>query len=255
MSEAPHGVELKLLSHSRVHDGELSKWSHWSQSNKCEMTFNLFLPDRGGGRVPLLYWLSGLTCNEDNFAQKAGAFRALSAARMACVMPDTSTRVEVAGDGAAGWAFGRGAGYYVDATQQPFSQHYQNYTYITVELPAILEHNFRADIDFRRNAIAGHSVGGFGALMIALRHPTRFRSVSLFAPVTDAAHSAWTATAFAHYLGSAEAGASYDPVVLLRDYRGPALPVRIDQGGAGESARESREREREREFCHLWSNF
>lgn len=179
--------EVTVVSTQRAHGGTLTKYEHASQCNACPMRFQIFWPPAADtGRCPLLVYLTGLEGTENNCMEKGGALPALVAHGIALVTPDTSTRVALEGDDRVGWWFGRGASYYVDATQQPWRAHYQMHTYVTVELPALLRRAFSDKLDVDRMSIFGHSVGGFGALQCALRHPTLYRSVSAFAPVTEA---------------------------------------------------------------------
>lgn len=189
--------------------------------------------------------------NKDNFAQKAGAFKACAELGVAIVMPETrfvvvgnlnckqtnkqtsppffSTREDVPGDSES-WDLGKGAGFYVDATQEPWKKNYQNYTYVTSELLAVLKQNFLDRIDFERVSIFGHSMGGHGALVAALKNPGKFRSVSAFAPICRPTACGWGSKAFQAYLGSVQAGEAYDATLLVKDYAGPKLPILITQG-------------------------
>jgi S-formylglutathione hydrolase len=194
------------------------------------MRFGLFLPPAARQRtVPLLYWLSGLTCTEENFITKAGAQRAASELGVAIAAPDTSPRgVDYPGDRES-YDFGVGAGYYVDATQPPWSGAYRMYSYVAEELPRLLAAHF--PVDEGRVGIFGHSMGGHGALTIALRNPQRYRSVSAFAPIASATRSPWGEKAFGNYLGSdRQAWRQYDATALIEDrgWRGP--PILVDQG-------------------------
>ena len=175
---------MRTLARNRSFDGTQGVYSHASSQTGGEMKFGLYLPPAAGNRrVPLLYWLSGLTCTEENFITKAGAQRMASALGLAIAAPDTSPRgVDLPGDRDS-YDFGVGAGYYVDATQAPWSRAYRMYSYVTEELPALLAREF--PIDPERVGIFGHSMGGHGALTIALRNPDRYRSVSAFAPIAN----------------------------------------------------------------------
>jgi len=196
------------------------------------MYFSLFLPPQAeGGRVPLLTWLSGLTCTDENFVQKAGAQRAAAAQGVALLAPDTSPRGEgVADDPDGAWDLGLGAGFYVNATQAPWSAHYRMYDYVLEELPALVvaEH----PLDAGRQAIFGHSMGGHGALTLALRNPERFASVSAFAPICAPTRCPWGEKAFTAFLGAdRESWKAHDSCELLR--AGAArLPLLVDQGSA-----------------------
>jgi S-formylglutathione hydrolase len=194
------------------------------------MRFAFFRPpDTSAARVPVLYWLSGLTCTEENFITKAGAQRVAAELGLALVAPDTSPRgLDIPGE-AESWDFGLGAGFYVDATQPPWSRGYRMYSYVTRELPALVASSF--PVDARRSAICGHSMGGHGALVIALRNPGTYRSVSAFAPIGAPMRSPWGEKAFSRYLGTdREAWREYDAseLVRARGWKGP--PVLVDQG-------------------------
>jgi S-formylglutathione hydrolase len=194
------------------------------------MRFAVYLPPQAAlRRVPVLYWLSGLTCTEENFVTKAGAQRVAAELGLALVAPDTSPRgLGIPGERDA-WDFGEGAGFYVDATRPPWSAHYRMYSYVSEELPALVASQF--PVDAGRSAIFGHSMGGHGALVVALRNPDRFRSVSAFAPIASAMRSPWGDKALAGYLGDdRESWRDYDATALIesRGWSGP--PIRVDQG-------------------------
>jgi len=194
------------------------------------MRFGLFLPPAAETRrVPLLYWLSGLTCTEENFITKAGAQRVAAELGIAIAAPDTSPRgVDMPGDRDS-YDFGVGAGYYVDATEPPWSRAYRMYSYITEELPRLLAGSFA--VDAANAGIFGHSMGGHGALVIALRNPGRYRSVSAFAPIASAARSPWGEKALAKYLGSdRNAWRQYDATALIAERGWPGPPLLVDQG-------------------------
>ena len=211
--------------------GTQDVWSHRSSTLDCDMKFGLFLPPRAQhGPVPVLYWLSGLTCTEQNFITKAGAQRYAAEHGIALAIPDTSPRGEDVAD-AEGYDLGKGAGFYVDATQSPWSAHYRMSSYIVDELPALVEAHFPAT-DAR--AISGHSMGGHGALTIALRNPGRYRSVSAFSPIVAPSRVPWGQKAFSAYLGDdREAWKQYDACELVKSAT-EKLPLLIDQGEADE---------------------
>ena len=211
--------------------GTQDVWSHRSSTLDCDMKFGLFLPPRAQhGPVPVLYWLSGLTCTEQNFITKAGAQRYAAEHGIALAIPDTSPRGEDVAD-ADGYDLGKGAGFYVDATQSPWSAHYRMSSYIVDELPALVEAHFPAT-DAR--AISGHSMGGHGALTIALRNPGRYRSVSAFSPIVAPSRVPWGQKAFSAYLGDdREAWKQYDACELVKSAT-EKLPLLIDQGEADE---------------------
>lgn len=196
------------------------------------MHFSVYLPPQVKDHaVPVLYWLSGLTCTDENFVQKAGAQRFAAKTGMAIVTPDTSPRGDgVPDDADATYDFGLGAGFYVNATQSPWAEHYQMYDYVMQELPAIL--SSMAVLDCDRSSIMGHSMGGHGALMCALRNAGKFTSVSAFAPIVAPSKCPWGRKAFNNYLGSDEnTWMQYDSTALAAQYDGK-LSILIDQGDA-----------------------
>lgn len=223
-------MALEQLAENRCFGGLQQRYKHHAESLGCEMNFSLYLPPQADeGKVPLLYWLSGLTCTDENFVLKAGAQRYAAEHGLAIVAPDTSPRGErVADDPAGAWDFGLGAGFYVNASQPPWAEHYRMYDYVVDELPALLEKNFA--VDERNNAISGHSMGGHGALTIALRNPGRYRSVSAFSPIVSPSSVPWGQKAFSHYLGDdRESWAEHDSCELVR--RGARqLPMLVEQG-------------------------
>ncbi len=209
-------AELKALSTSKSFGGTWEVYSHPSTSTNTPMRFALFRPPQTEKRkVPVLYWLSGLTCTEENFMAKAGAARKAAELGLMIVAPDTSPRGEgVATSENGNWALGLGASYYVNATQAPWSKHYQMYDYITKELPKFVLDHFPAMPDCE--SIFGHSMGGHGALVAALRQPGRYRSVSAFAPVSAPSVSEWGRNAFTAYLGADQSKWSdYDTCQLI----------------------------------------
>ena len=198
------------------------------------MYFSLYLPPQAASaNVPVLYWLSGLTCSDENFVQKAGAQRYAAEHGVAIVTPDTSPRGEgVPDDEHGAWDFGLGAGFYVNATEAPWSTHYHMYDYITEELPNILGENFSLNIQL--SSIFGHSMGGHGALVIALRNPGRYHSVSAFAPIVAPSQCPWGEKALGNYLGDdLEAWKNYDSCELIAS-GASQIPTLIDQGEADE---------------------
>jgi S-formylglutathione hydrolase len=205
-------------------------YRHPSSSTGTPMRFGLYLPPQASTRrVPALVWLSGLTCTEDNFISKAGAQRAAAEAGVALIVPDTSPRgLGLPGERDA-WDFGEGAGFYVDATRSPWDAHYRMYTYVSAELPELVAAQF--PVDTARAAISGHSMGGHGALVIALRNPQRFVSASAFAPIAAPMRCPWGDKALSGYLGDDRARwRAYDTCALIEDagWRGP--PLLVDQG-------------------------
>ena len=219
---------MKTLSQSRAFGGTQAVVSHISECCQCDMTFGLFLPEAAElGPVPVLWYLSGLTCTHENAMVKAGAQQWAAKAGLALVFPDTSPRgTDVADD--ADYDLGQGAGFYVDALDLPWAAHYRMWTYVTEELPGLVFGEF--PLDASRQSITGHSMGGHGALTMALRNPARYRSVSAFAPICHPTNSLWGRKQFTEYLGVEEsAWAKYDATLLMRN-KGLDLPLLIDQG-------------------------
>ena len=228
--------ELKLLSSHLLFDGSQKRYRHRSESLNCEMNFSIFFPPgiSHNKKVPAIYWLSGLTCTDENFTLKAGAQRVAAELGIALVIPDTSPRgngVTSAPD--AAYDLGLGAGFYVNATQAPWSHHYRMYDYVVDELPALIEQHFPVN---DRRSICGHSMGGHGALVIALRNPQRYQSVSAFSPIANPTTSPWGKKAFGHYLGDdVENWRDYDASLLIEASRASEhLPMMVDQGDADE---------------------
>ncbi|HEY9625179.1 MAG TPA: S-formylglutathione hydrolase [Crinalium sp.] len=221
----------KLLNRYACFGGTVEFYSHPSAACDGEMRFALYQPPQARlGPVPILYFLSGLTCTEENFIVKAGAQQFAAQYGLMLVAPDTSPR----GAGIPGedddWDFGTGAGFYVDATQDPWRSHYNMYRYVTDELPTLIANHF--PVDSRRQGIMGHSMGGHGALVCALRNPNRYRSVSAFAPIVAPMHCPWGQKAFSHYLGpDKEAWKAYDASELVLTGKSDRL-ILIDQGMA-----------------------
>jgi S-formylglutathione hydrolase len=221
---------LNLISESRCFGGRQHIYSHDARETRCAMRFAIFLPPQAASaRVPVLYWLSGLTCTEENFTVKAGAQRVAAELGLAIVAPDTSPRgLGIPGE-ADSYDFGLGAGFYVDATEAPWSSGYRMYSYVSSELPEVVAAHF--PVDPARTAIFGHSMGGHGALTIALRNPQTYRSVSAFAPIVSPMRCAWGEKALTGYLGAERAAwREYDATALVehRGWRGP--PILVDQG-------------------------
>lgn len=221
---------MELMSQNRSFSGWHKQYSHTSEVLNCTMRFAIFLPPQAlsGNPVPVLYWLSGLTCTDENFMQKAGAHSIAAELGIAIVAPDTSPRGEGVAD-ADRYDLGQGAGFYVNATQAPWSEHYRMYDYVLEELPALIEANFPVT-DAR--AIAGHSMGGHGAIMMALRNPSRYLSVSAFSPITNPINCPWGQLAFQTYLGEdREAWKAYDSCELISQASTHLPPIRVDVGG------------------------
>ncbi len=221
---------MEVLSTNHAHGGTQGVYSHQSATTGTDMTFSVFVPDHApGAKLPVLWFLSGLTCTHANVTEK-GEFRAACAAHgIIFVAPDTSPRGDdVADDG--DYDFGKGAGFYVDATQAPWAKHFRMRSYIEQELPALIGAEFPADL--ARQGITGHSMGGHGALTIGLRNPGTFRSVSAFAPIVSPLNCPWGERALTGYLGADQAAwREYDACALIED--GARLPaLLVDQGEA-----------------------
>lgn len=221
-------ASLEMISSQRAFAGWHKRYRHRSTSTGTDMVFAIYLPPQtaAGAKVPVLYWLSGLTCTDENFSTKAGAQRVAAELGMALVMPDTSPRGAEVAD-ADRYDLGQGASFYVNATQAPWQAHYQMYDYVAQELPALIEAHFPVT---DRRAISGHSMGGHGALMLALRNPQRYVSASAFSPIVNPSQVPWGQAAFGAYLGDDQAlWHSYDSCHLLAqsEYK---LPILIDQG-------------------------
>ncbi|BFM06488.1 S-formylglutathione hydrolase [Halioxenophilus aromaticivorans] len=227
-------TNIKQIDSHKCFDGEQLRFEHASSTLNCTMNFSVFLPAQAkNSSVPVLLWLSGLTCTDENFVTKAGAQQYAADYGVAIVTPDTSPRGEgVPDDDNGAYDFGLGAGFYVNATQKPWSEHYKMYDYIVSELPSVV--GSELPIDFNRCAILGHSMGGHGALTIALKNPGMFRSVSAFSPICAPSQCAWGEKALGLYLGAdKEAWAEYDAVELLgKGKPKEKLPVLVDQGDA-----------------------
>jgi S-formylglutathione hydrolase len=223
-------MSIENLSSNKSFGGWHKQYSHVSTTLNCIMRFAIFLPPQAstGAKVPVLYWLSGLTCSDENFMQKAGAQRLAAELGMAIVAPDTSPRGEgVANDD--GYDLGQGAGFYVNATQAPWNRHFQMYDYVVNELPDLIESMFPVS---DKRAIAGHSMGGHGALTIALRNPERYQSVSAFSPINNPVNCPWGQKAFTAYLGKdTSTWRQYDASLLMREAT-QHIPARVDQGEA-----------------------
>ncbi|MGF1740333.1 S-formylglutathione hydrolase [Vibrio profundum] len=223
-------MSIDNISQNKVFGGWHKQYSHQSTALNCSMRFAIFLPPnaKASEPVPVLYWLSGLTCSDENFMQKAGAFRMAAELGIAIVAPDTSPRGEDVADDES-YDLGQGAGFYINATQSPWASHYQMYDYVTEELPAIIETHFPVS---KVRSIAGHSMGGHGALVIGLRNADKFRSISAFSPISHPIQCPWGQKAFNAYLGSdVEQWRQYDAVELLNQGKA-SQPLLVDQGDA-----------------------
>lgn len=218
---------IEIESHHSF-GGEQKRFKHASTTLNCDMTFSVYLPPQYKNQsLPVLYWLSGLTCTDENFTTKAGAQAHAAELGLILVMPDTSPRGEqVANDEA--YDLGQGAGFYINATQAPWQEHYQMLDYITIELLSLINNHFNTN---GKQSIAGHSMGGHGALMLALRNPQLYCSVSAFAPIINPSQVPWGQKAFGHYLGNdTTQWQSYDSCYLLKHYQATPFPILIDQG-------------------------
>jgi len=227
-------VSLQTLTRQKSFGGWLTRYRHRSAVLDCDMTFAVYLPPQAehDQNLPVLYWLSGLTCTDENFTQKAGAQRLAAELGLVLVAPDTSPRGDgVPDDPDGAWDFGLGAGFYVNATQAPWARHYRMYDYVVHELPALVEARFPVS---DRRALSGHSMGGHGALVCALKNPGRYQSVSAFAPICHPSACPWGEKAFTHYLGpDRDAWRQWDATLLL-PHAPERLPILIDQGEADE---------------------
>ncbi|MDR6632217.1 S-formylglutathione hydrolase [Phyllobacterium sp. 1468] len=222
---------METLSIAKCFEGIQGVYRHRSDACQCDMTFAVFLPPRAKEHpVPLLWYLSGLTCTHQNVMDKGEYRRVAAELGIAIICPDTSPRGENVPDEKDNWQFGSGAGFYLDATEAPWSTNYRMASYIAYELPELVAAQFPVDVT--RQSIFGHSMGGHGAITLALKNPERFRSVSAFAPIARPMVAGWSRPAFEKYLGSDEAAwRAYDSVALIEDgYRVPELLV--DQGKA-----------------------
>ncbi len=220
---------LNSISTHKVFGGKVGFYSHESQINHCSMRFSVFVPKEAEIKpVPVLYWLSGLTCTEENFTIKANAQRFAAQHGIMLVAPDTSPRGENIPGKGPDWDLGQGAGFYVNATQQPWITNYQMYDYVTKELPEVIQKNFKVIPNCQ--SIFGHSMGGHGALVIGLREPKKYRSVSAFAPISNPSGVAWGEKAFGAYLGNdRKTWENYDACCLIKRL-GYDRPLLVDQG-------------------------
>lgn len=240
---------LEPVSANRAFGGVQGVWKHASVATGADMTFAVYVPPHAdGAKLPVVWYLSGLTCTHANVMEKGEYRRACAELGLILVAPDTSPRGEgVADDPDGAYDFGLGAGFYVDATQSPYAPHYRMWTYVTEELPAIIAAHFPADMS--RQSIMGHSMGGHGALTIGLRHPDRFRAVSAFAPIVAPSQVPWGQKALGGYLGPDRAAwRPHDAVALIED--GARLPaLLVDQGAADNFLTEQLRPQLLREAC------
>ena len=220
---------MKYISEAYSFEGKQLVCSHQSAVNNCEMTFAIFIPPKIKN-PPVLWYLSGLTCSHLNVMEKGEYRKKAAELGMAIVCPDTSPRGENIPDEKDNWQFGSGAGFYLDATQSPYDKNYNMYSYIIDELPGVIEKNF--DIDLSRQSIFGHSMGGHGAIVMALRNPKKFKSCSAFAPIVEPSSASWSSEAFKKYIGLDQSNwQKYDSVALVKN--GYYFPeILVDQGDA-----------------------
>jgi S-formylglutathione hydrolase len=241
-------MTLEIISEARCFGGTQGVYSHPAETTRCAMRFSVYRPPQAEtGPVPVLYWLSGLTCTEENFTVKAGAQRYAAEHGVMLVAPDTSPRgLNLPGEDDA-YDFGSGAGFYVDATEAPWSAQYRMYSYITGELPKLVLDEFPGDAE--RQGVFGHSMGGHGALVCALRNPDLYRSVSAFAPIVAPTRVPWGKKAFCGYLGAERASwRKYDACELIHD--GARAPeILVDQGTVDGFLEEQLRPELLREAC------
>ena len=221
-----------MIDSHRSHGGEQQRYRHRSETLGCNMVYSVFLPPQAtDGPVPVLYYLSGLTCTDENFVAKAGAQQHAARHGIAIVAPDTSPRGDdVPDDPDGAWDFGSGAGFYVNATQAPWDQHYRMYDYVLEELPALINESMPVDGD--RQAITGHSMGGHGALTVGLRNPDRYRSISAFSPICSPSQCPWGHKALGRYLGDDQAQWLAHDACHLIGQASRQLPILVDQGGS-----------------------
>lgn len=225
-------TSITSLAANQCFGGQQLQFSHFAKSLNCTMRFSIFLPSISKTKkVPVIYWLSGLTCSDENFVHKAGAQQYAEQEGIALVCADTSPRgPEVPDDANASYDFGLGAGFYVDATEAPWSTHYQMYTYISEELPEVINNNFPIKAD--KASIMGHSMGGHGAITIALKNTSRYQSVSAFAPISAPSQCPWGEKALGNYMGKdRENWKQYDSCELMKVSQSK-IPMLVDQGSA-----------------------
>jgi S-formylglutathione hydrolase len=225
-------MTIENLTINKSFGGWHKQYRHHSTTLNCKMQFAIYLPPQAsnGNKIPVLYWLSGLTCTDENFMQKSGALRIAAELGIAIVAPDTSPRgAEVADD--EGYDLGQGAGFYVNATQAPWNRHYQMYDYVVQELPKLIESTFPVSA---KRAIAGHSMGGHGALTIAMLNPQRYSSVSAFSPISNPMNCPWGQRIFSAYLGKDKTNwRNYDASELMQQAT-QFVPAKVDQGASDE---------------------
>lgn len=222
-------MQVELIQNIRSFNGEQRKYQHYSEVLQCQMNFSLYLPSNAAEKkIPLIWWLSGLTCTDDNFSQKSGFQRLADKHQVAVIIPDTSPRGESVADD-EGWDLGQGAGFYLNATEEPWANNYHMYTYIVEELSALaktLVPHFSG-----QESIMGHSMGGHGALVIGMKNRDRFKAISAFAPITNPVNVPWGQKAFTAYLGEDTSNwLDWDAAELIKTVND--IPVLITQGSA-----------------------
>jgi len=229
--ETVKAPQLSVYANMRSYGGYVKRLKHWSNTTQCEMSFSIYLPEpakRGAPLPPVLYFLGGLTCTDENALIKSGFAQFAAKYGIAVVFPDTSPRgVDIEGQDDT-FSFGSGAGFYVDATTDKWKKHYNMYSYVTKELPELVHSVF--PVDGTKIGITGHSMGGHGALSLFFKNPGMYKSVSAFAPIANPTQTPWGQVAFNGYLGGVEAGKAYDATELVKSYEGPKVPILIDQG-------------------------
>ena len=223
----------EIASH-KAFEGKVSYWKHLSDICKTEMKFSVYEPPViKSKKLPVLFYLAGLTCTEETFMIKAGALNKASELGLILVSPDTSPRNSLSGEESKDWDFGSGAGFYLDATQQPWNNNYKMFSYVTKELPKIIHDNFNSNPD--KQSIFGHSMGGHGALICALKRPDLYKSISAFAPISSPINSPWGAKAFAGYLGDNQTKwQDWDSSYLIEKCNNSFDQILIDQGTSDE---------------------
>ena len=235
-----HKIVLEEISKNKIYGGQQMRFRHESKTLNCEMTFSIFIPEKGENEiVPVLYWLSGLTCTDENFVLKSGFQKYANQRGIAVVCPDTSPRGEnVPDDHDSSYDLGLGAGFYLNATQKPWIKNYHMYDYVSDELPSLVNKNFK--INGKKMSISGHSMGGHGALCIALRNYSSYKSASAFSPIASTISCPWGVKALSSYLGGSAKDnfyewAKYDVVELIKQSDlsiQNSFPIMIDQGDA-----------------------
>ena len=245
-------MNIETLNETACFGGRIGFYRHASKCNDCDMQFSVFVPPQAAhGNVPVLTFLSGLTCTEENFMVKSGAQRIAAELGLMLVSPDTSPRgADVPDDPDNDYDFGLGAGFYLNATAEPWSRHYHMYDYVTQELPAVVFNSFPGDAE--RHGLTGHSMGGHGALTIGLRNPDLYRSLSAFAPICTTLHSPWGRKALGHYLGDDKTSwHEYDACEVARSVSDPTAydKILVDQGADDPYREEQLQPERLQQAC------